>query len=64
MLNNKEKHFLIKLLYFFIIFNVFYNVNKVNEIKIRIAKLSNKTGISNERIINKLKRKLRQLTIS
>lgn len=39
-------------------------MNKVNEIKIRIEKLSNKTGISNERIINKLKRKLRQLTIS
>lgn len=39
-------------------------MNKVNEIKIRIKKLSNKTGISNERIINKLKRKLRQLTIS
>lgn len=39
-------------------------MNKVNEIKIRIEKLSNKTGISNEKIINKLKRKLRQLTIS
>ena len=39
-------------------------MNKVNEIKIRIAKLSNKTGISNEKIINKLKKKLRQLTIS
>ena len=30
MLNNKEKHFLIKLLYFFIIFNVFYNVELYN----------------------------------
>lgn len=39
-------------------------MNKVNEIKIRIAKLSNKTSISNENIINKLKRRLRQLTTS
>ena len=29
MLNNKEKHFLIKLLYFFIVFNVFYNVDAI-----------------------------------